>query len=306
VVDILTAVSGLQSSDETPSRDRSRRLTEWRSALSPKLEYIHVESTSTPLTPPAFLLQMTHFTTSLASSPSQIRLQRVLELMDICQEHFGLSRLPPVVMCLLESVRESCQSLPLDQATQTRISTTIANLRKSQSPHTFPEPPGGLVSTYAREQFSRHGLHQASPQANPPRLNPLIASQSQQQPSNSISLLDELLPDMHTGQQLQVPPSFSPNAVEPDFTSPGLDAYDPSISGDLDSFFDELASLHGAKKLQNQPQFMQNLGFAPEISMADLLATQSGQYMPMEQATFRTDHENEPLQFPLSDYYNAG
>jgi hypothetical protein len=249
---------------------------------------------------------MTHFTTALASSPSQIRLQRVLELMDVCQGYFGLSQLPPVVMCLLESVRESCQSLPLDQATQTRISTTVANLRKSQSLHAFPENPGGLVNTYAREQFSRHGLHQASPQANPPQLNPLIAPQYQQQQSNSISLLDELLPDMRTGQQLQVPPSFSPNPVEPDFTSPGLDAYDPSISGDLDSFFDELASLHGAKKLQNQPQFMQNLGFAPEISMADLLATQTGQYMPMEQATFRTDHENEPLQFPLSDYYNAG
>jgi hypothetical protein len=100
--------------------------------------------------------------------------------------------------------------------------------------------------------------------------------------------------------------TFSPTLLETDLMSPALEAYDASVSGDLDSFFDELATLHGAKRLENQPQFMQNLGFAPEISMADLLATQSGQYLSMDPSTYVAEHEGEPLQFPLSDYYDAG
>lgn len=111
---------------------------------------------------------------------------------------------------------------------------------------------------------------------------------------------------MNPSRPSQIPQvaNFSPNPVDTDLTSPALDAYDPSISGDLESFFDELASLHGAKKLQNQPQFMQNLGFAPEVSMADLLNTQSGHFMPMNPSTFGTENQEEPLQFPLSDFYN--
>jgi hypothetical protein len=50
---------------------------------------------------------------------------------------------------------------------------------------------------------------------------------------------------------------------------------------------------------------MQNLGFAPEASMADLMATQPGQFMSMDPSTFGATNEGEPLQFPLSDYYDA-
>jgi len=196
--------------------------------------------------------------------------------MDVCHGQYGLARLPPVIICLLWSVRKSAQSLPLDQATQTRISTTIDNLRRSQSPTAYtPDTPNDLASTYAREQFSRHGYQHTSPQINPPPTNNTLPGPAyqQQQPADP-SLLNPLLPT-----QLHLPQSqsFSPHTAETDFTSPDFTspAYDPN---DLDSFFDELASLHGAKKLQNQPQFMQNLGFAPEISMADLLATQAGQY----------------------------
>lgn len=41
-------------------------------------------------------------------------------------------------------------------------------------------------------------------------------------------------------------------------------------SQNIETFFDELASLDGAERVESQPQFMQNLGFAPDARIADL------------------------------------
>ncbi|KAF1920843.1 hypothetical protein BDU57DRAFT_509312 [Ampelomyces quisqualis] len=46
----------------------------------------------------------------------------------------------------------------------------------------------------------------------------------------------------------------------------------PQIPNDLASFFDELASLDTANDLDNQLQFMQNLGFSADANMADLFS----------------------------------
>jgi hypothetical protein len=306
VVDILTETSGQSSKANSSTRDKTMRLTQWKAALPPKFEYVHSDSTSIPLTPPAVLLQFTHFTTALALSPSQVWLQRILELLDICQGQCGMATLPPVVMCLLEGVKKSSKNLPLDQATQARIDKTISDFRRGQDTALSQNTPNDLIGTYGVYQNSRRGPIQDSPALNTSHSGVAASSQYQQQQTHASSLLNDLLPDMNPNQQLQLPKPLSPHPVDIDFTSPALDAYDPSISGELDNFFDELASLHGAKKLQNQPQFMENLGFAPEVSMADLLATQSGQYMPMHPSALDRDTEGEPLQFPLSDYYNAG
>ncbi|KAL4786098.1 fungal-specific transcription factor domain-containing protein [Aspergillus varians] len=44
----------------------------------------------------------------------------------------------------------------------------------------------------------------------------------------------------------------------------------PRIAPDLDALFDELASLDGTDRMDNQPEFMQNLGFVPEAGIPDL------------------------------------
>lgn len=48
-------------------------------------------------------------------------------------------------------------------------------------------------------------------------------------------------------------------------------------SQNTETFFDELASLDGAERVESQPQFMQNLGFAPDARIADLLTSDFGQ-----------------------------
>ena len=47
----------------------------------------------------------------------------------------------------------------------------------------------------------------------------------------------------------------------------------------MENFFDDLASLDGAETLKNRPQFMENLGFAPDANMADFLAAEFGQFV---------------------------
>jgi hypothetical protein len=308
IVDVIDILATTRS-NATARNEKIKQLTDWKSTLSPKFDYIRSDSTTIPLTPPAVLLQLTHFAIALALSPSQDWLQRILDLLEMCQEQLDATKLPSVMICLLESIRRSSKSLPLDQTTQSRINKIIINFtvafpgRSGEAIHAQTNATAGTIS---REPFSQAGPSQASIQSLPPQFDEPIPARTQQM-QDQASLFGTLLPDMDPSQSEQIPQTIaiSPNQLEPDLTSPALDDYDPSISGDLESFFDELASLHGAKKIQNQPQFMQNLGFAPEVSMADLLATQSGQYFSLDPSTYGAENENGPLQFPLSDYYDA-
>jgi len=56
--------------------------------------------------------------------------------------------------------------------------------------------------------------------------------------------------------------------------------------------------------LQNQPQFMENLGFSSEVSMADLLAADPGRFLPTA-SHFGPDNNEESPQFPLNTFYEA-
>lgn len=85
------------------------------------------------------------------------------------------------------------------------------------------------------------------------------------------------------------------------FSSPLLHHRNSTTSRDIENYFDELASLDGAERVENQLQFMQNLGFAPNANMADLLTTEFGQfdtlnpaYMPQNSAE---THHLDPSSF---------
>lgn len=293
-----------------------RELAAWKTALPPKLEYIRSDSVPTPSNPPAILLRLTHLATTLALSPSQMWLEKVTTTLEMFQQQLGSAKLPQIITCVLQSARKTCKEFPVDQTLQLRFERCLSRFKipPSIADRAMPQATRSNVNNaFTRDQYPQSGSSQIMSTSYSPHFVEAASGhqsqrqqQQQQQPYNHTSLLDDLLPDMNPNQppQISQTSNFSPNPVDTDLTSPALDAYDPSISGDLESFFDELASLHGAKKLQNQPQFMQNLGFAPEVSMADLLATQSGHFMPMNPSTFGNENDEEPLQFPLSDYYN--
>ncbi|KAL4791753.1 fungal-specific transcription factor domain-containing protein [Aspergillus venezuelensis] len=74
-------------------------------------------------------------------------------------------------------------------------------------------------------------------------------------------------------------PFSSPGQFQQTYNDPNLNfnslvdiesVHRPRIAPDLDALFDELASLDGTDRMDNQPEFMQNLGFVPEAGIPEL------------------------------------
>lgn len=73
----------------------------------------------------------------------------------------------------------------------------------------------------------------------------------------------------------------SSSSRAPAYDGSSLERFNTTGSVDLDALFDELAALDGAERLESQPQFMQNLGFAPDADLADVLSPDFVQFDPM-------------------------
>ncbi|KAJ5350541.1 hypothetical protein N7541_008268 [Penicillium brevicompactum] len=100
-------------------------------------------------------------------------------------------------------------------------------------------------------------------------------------PHNGASMLTQLSPTYHHNAP------YHPNAYQDPSLATGsfvdVDGYGAPrrqrIAPDLDALFDELASLDGAEKADNQPEFMQNLGFVSDAGIPELYSF-SGQVEP--------------------------
>jgi hypothetical protein len=282
------------------------RLEMWKSALPQKLDYIRKDSASTPPTPPALLLRFTYLVTAFTLVPSQAWLLQILDILGVLQQQLGVTRMPAVIACLLQSIRRSANSLTLDSPTNARISALFGALGQS-SHETSEEASAGLLSVPAAlrgPSSDNPGTIQGSPQSLVPQLGGSFVERYQQ-PTNPSTMVLPGMDASHQGHDLQ---PFEPNLFDFGMAGPIFDPHDPYnalVSGDLGSFLDDFASKHGAKKLQNQPQFMENLGFSSEVSMADLLAADPGRFMPTV-SNLSADNNEESPQFPLNPFYDAG
>ncbi|OQD63445.1 hypothetical protein PENPOL_c009G08101 [Penicillium polonicum] len=104
-----------------------------------------------------------------------------------------------------------------------------------------------------------------------------VASESH----NSTGILAELSPSYHQTAQYHPTGYHDPSVNMGTFVD--MDSYArprrQRIAPDLDALFDELASLDGAEKADNQPEFMQNLGFVSDVGIPELYSF-SGQIEP--------------------------
>ncbi|KAJ5799567.1 transcriptional regulator family: Fungal Specific TF [Penicillium psychrosexuale] len=95
--------------------------------------------------------------------------------------------------------------------------------------------------------------------------------------SHSTGMLAELSPSYHQTAQYQ-PTAYHDSSVNMG-TFVDMDGYArprrQRIAPDLDALFDELASLDGAEKADNQPEFMQNLGFVSNAGIPELYSFSS-------------------------------
>ncbi|EMD70034.1 hypothetical protein COCSADRAFT_76883 [Bipolaris sorokiniana ND90Pr] len=280
------------------------RLEVWKSSLPQKLDYIRKDST--PMTPPALLLRFTYCVTALAFVPSHNWFRQTLDVLSTMNAQLGAVRIPAIVFCLLKSIKKSSSTLVFDQTTHTKMRELFTSLDQSLG---RPEE----ASTGTREATDSHenipqdvsGLVQASPSFPIPNMGePFI--EGYQRPSGSSTHVDSLLPAMNIAQEagnqhLFNPFDFTMNILMPESHDP----YNALISGDLGNFLDDFASEHGAKKLQNQPQFMENLGFSAEISMADLLATDPTRFLTAGPQPAQDDNQNS-TQLPFNTLYETG
>lgn len=291
------------------------RLESWKSSLPSKLEYIRSDSLISPMNPPAVLLQLTYLTTALILVPSQAWLQRILETLYRIREQLTFNKLPPVVICLLQGIKRAVSGLNLNQDTQDRMRNLFMEITQTYSSLETSQHGTGIVPMFASASPTllrpQSTAFNSSPQASHLQANRELPSQYGSMRGSS-SLLDDLLPDMNpnrsgsTIQQLETMPLRPTEQISPaghmDLVSSG--AYNAYMPEDLESFFDELSTLHGAKKQQNQPQFMENLGFSTEVSMDDLLAADASQFLATAPGpgpdnlhpsrTFSLDHPDFP------------
>ena len=283
------------------------RLEMWKSSLPQKLDHVRKDAAATPLTPPALLLRLTYLVTAFALVPSHAWLEQTLDVLGTL-ERLGTSRVPPVVACLLEHVKRSSERLSLDQITHARLCRSLVTfdqtLKISQDTNNNRQSTPRSVENTSPGAAS---MMQTSPQPFASHIGGPFPERFHQQAVAS-AILDNMLPDMRATPQGQNPPSFSQNPFDHAITGSYLDPHDPYqtlISGDLGSFLDDFASEHGAKKLQNQPQFMENLGFSSNVSMADLLAADPSRFMSTTSQVGVDNSEDSP-QFPLNAFYEAG
>jgi hypothetical protein len=267
--------------EETAHR-RSQLLKFWEISLPPKLAFVCVANAPGPLNPPAILLRLTYFCAAFALTSSQIWVTRLLKLLERAQDEIGWKRLPPVLRCLLEYIKRQHSVRPLSTEVHSRLMKVLAVVNAAW-PSDAARPQMQASCTPAVSQ-----LHTSGQTAVPP---------SDFQPIDQINLEDDAFvvlaplnpapPEAYS----VVPQAEQFNPQQPNSVPAPLTPVYPNIPSDLESFFDDLASLDTVNNPDNQPQFLQNLGFAPDASMADLFSD----YLPMQSSAFLSQQNTDAV-----------
>jgi hypothetical protein len=272
----FNAISGILALvydvDETAHR-KSQLLKSWEISLPPKLAFVCAANALRPLTPPAILLQLTYYCAAFASTSSQVWVTQLLKLLEQAQDQIGWKRLPPVLRCLLEYVKRQHSTKPFSVEVHTRLTKALVAVNATW-PSVVARP---LTSASRTTTFSQS--HTAAQVPTPHLdLQPLDHISLEENAYVVLSPLDPALPKTRSVD----PRTQQFNPQQPASTPTPLNSVYPQIPSDLEGFFDELASLDTANNSDNQPQFLQNLGFAPDASMAELFSD----YLPMQSSAF--------------------
>ena len=287
LVDIIISIQHPTSTTSPHQEAMGERLERWKALLPTQLACVNIESPLPFLTPPLALLQATYHGACFASNPSDLRLHRLLDILEQCCQQLGLECMPPPIKCLLEFVCRQATYPVLNDANHARLQ----KLREKTATQQPQQHVRNVTQTQGRTFMPFRDQRNVVETSNP---DPLQSVFSNTQP---------MAPPPADAPNLFFPDSHS--TIEPLLMAPSPSQSDtryPEPANDLESFFDELASLDRATRPDNQPQFMQNLGFGPEASMADLFS----EYIPMQSSSFAADEATPSVQFDQYGFYNGG
>jgi hypothetical protein len=287
LVQIAGILGSMDSINSTPSIQEAIGRTEmWKASLPPTFDYIRSERVATPSTPPALLLQLVYHCSSLVLFTSQSWIHQILDILEHFRNVIGLEAMPPVLHCLFEIVQSGQRFERSDQGLQGRFKRIQSEFTQAWTHNPRSDAQAPISSRSKRSFGSANTQTPRTPESiqipyNPPFI-PINNPSTNIHRGTSSNLLDDLLPDMNANpmnfQNALVVQNFDTPHLEHTFNPPLLHHRSSNASRDIENFFDELASLDGAERVENQPQFMQNLGFAPDANMADLLSAEFGQF----------------------------
>ncbi|USP73873.1 hypothetical protein yc1106_01147 [Curvularia clavata] len=288
---LIELVDILVSTEQRWSRllyqeDSVRRLERWKSSLPAKLGTSFSAKSSSLLAPPAALLQATYLCACFISNPSDFGLQQLLDVLEQCQSDIGIQRLPIPTQSLISTISRLASQLNLPDATAMRLQRVqtgiVAVWSQPNNQDASPNPESAIITA----RNSSTGINLSTPESLQ-----MVTPDSHATAHPAIDPLNDFFPG-----------SYATNASHPAVPSPSqTDPRYPEHTSDLETFFDELASLDNATRLDNQPQFMQNLGFGPGASMADLFS----EYIPLQSSNFLTRDEGVPTNLDQYTFYDA-
>lgn len=270
LVDVLISIEDTTS--QYLYKDAVEHLERWRALMPMKLAHICSDNTFAILTPPVVLLLTTYHCASFACTPSDRSLHRLLDVLDHCFEHASSQCLPPAIRCLIDVVNRHAARIVLHDVYHMRLQ------RLQEKVIAYFDVPNHLqVPESSVMPFRQHinDTHMVTPDPG------------QSMCSNTRPIAQPVAVPQHTLHPGSTPSQFDPRCPEP--------------TSDLESFFDELASLDSTTRSNSQPQFMQNLGFGPEASMADLFS----EYTPMQSSNFIPHEDTTPTHLDQYNFYDA-
>ncbi|KAL6711172.1 hypothetical protein ACN47E_005703 [Coniothyrium glycines] len=271
---------------QAPPQDSLGRLVDWESSLPQKLKHIQSNFPSSHLTPPSALLRLTYHCTCFILRRTEPDLKRFYEVLEHSQNQIGSSRTPPMIRGLLDLINRQTEIFTRDHRTQIQksgVSIEAWSLRKH--------------SERIGQTITQRNLPVITPQIPTPELLQIILP-TVQELDQPVTGYDTNLEAEATGilsSDTPVVTSLLPQST------PGLDPRYPDAALDLDSFFDEIASLDRGARMESQPQFLQNLGFAPDANMADLFS----EYMPIQSTEFLPSEDIAPIPFDQYNFYDT-
>jgi hypothetical protein len=269
LVDILNNIE--QAPTKYLCEDAVGHLQRWRALMPMKLAHICSDNAFVILTPPAALLWATYHCASFACIPSDVSLHRLLDVLDHCFEHASSQCLPPTIRCLIDVVDRQSARLALHDIYRIRLQ----RLRERTIAYfDAPDEVRVLESSFIPFRQRMADVH--------------------------TSTADAMQPMLSNTRPLAHPTAASQHASIPDPSLSHIDPRCPEPTSDLESFFDELASLDSTTRSNTQPQFMQNLGFGPEASMADLFS----EYIPMQSSAFIPRDDSATTNLDQYNFYD--
>ncbi|KAK7530627.1 fungal-specific transcription factor domain-containing protein [Phyllosticta citribraziliensis] len=294
IVRILTVINDVLRGS-LDGHAASMHLQQWISSIPPSLKAVYTNQQLPAPTPTLFGLRLIYLLASMAFAvPTAVPVEAVVETLLRYANAFGTPAMLPIFSPMISLAGRSgaFEALPPEiRSKWTSLLTNYRSLWRSyEKPRTNPrgnntQAQAANDSTLSAISSTSHAFPYPSPASqNQSSISASYSPQSFTLKNNAVDLMSpeytQVLgnvqqqtgfPTRRNTIQSLAPPDKQPAASLTNDQPSSMERFTATSPNDLDALFDELATLEGPERLDRQPQFMQNLGFAPDMSLSDVL-----------------------------------